>query len=232
MNSPELTALSEQLDELSALVDDLADDDYARPTRCPGWSVAELVAHCEGILLRLVQENAQPVDGEAEIDRVGYYRYEPDEPREGEDPGKTFSEVIRDRVIGEVAGRDGGELRTALEAAKVAALEGVRAIPSERVIQRSGHPRITYGELVASRNLELGVHTMDLAAAVGREERVAPATGAIITEMLDALLGAALPDALRWDTATYVLKGTGRRPITAAERAVLDDLADRFPLLE
>src|SRR5205085_322186 len=83
--------------------------------RCTGWSVAELVAHCEGMLVRLVGENARPVDGAPEIDRIGYYRYDPDGPREGEDAAKTFSEIIRDRVIDEVGGRSGGELRASLE---------------------------------------------------------------------------------------------------------------------
>jgi uncharacterized protein (TIGR03083 family) len=94
-------ALSAQLGDLVALVDALSEEDFGRPTRCPGWTVAELVAHCEGILLRLVGANAQEVDGGAEIDRVGYYRYDPDGPREGDRSGKTFSEVVRDRVIDE-----------------------------------------------------------------------------------------------------------------------------------
>jgi uncharacterized protein (TIGR03083 family) len=105
VESHEVGALSAQLGDLVALVDALSEDDFGRPTRCPGWSVAELVAHCEGILLRLVGENAQAVDGDAEIDRVGYYRYDPNGPREGETSGKTFSEVVRDRVIDEVRGR-------------------------------------------------------------------------------------------------------------------------------
>ena len=83
VHGPEMEALTAQLGDLVALVGDLSDDDFSRPTRCPGWSVAELVAHCEGILLRLVGE-----------------------------------------------------------------------IPAGRVIERSDHPRITYGEFVASRNLE------------------------------------------------------------------------------
>src|SRR5436309_429815 len=105
MRSAEADALETQLGELVSLVDDLSDEDFRRPTRCPGWSVAELVAHCEGMLLRLVGENAKAVDGEAEIDRVGYYRYDPEGPREGDSSGKTFSEVVRDRVIDEVGGR-------------------------------------------------------------------------------------------------------------------------------
>ena len=223
MHGPEMDALTAQLGDLGALVDDLSDEDFRRPTRCPGWSVAELVAHCEGILLRLVGENAKEVDGEAEIDRVGYYRYDPEGPREGDSSGKTFSEVVRDRVIDEVGGRSGAELRIALGAAVDAAVRGMGEIPAERVIERSGHPRITYGEFVASRNLEFGVHTMDIADAVGRPQRAHPDA--------DGLLGDPVPDALGWDTTTYILTGTGRRQLTADESEALGPLAAKFPLL-
>lgn len=231
MNGPAVDALSSQLDALVVLVRELSEDDFDRSTRCPGWSVAELVAHCEGMLERLVGENARPVDGEPEVDRVGYYRYDPEGPREGEDPSKTFSDVIRDRVIDEVGGRNPGELRASLEAAAGGALDGIRVIPAGRVIKRSGHPRMTFGEFVASRNLEFGVHTMDIEDAVGRAERVQPRAAGIITGILDGLLGSRVPDSLQWDTTTYILTGTGRRSLSADERSQLGDLAEEFPLL-
>ena len=231
VQSHEVDALSAQLGDLVAFVDALSEQAFGLPTRCPGWSVAELVAHCEGILLRLVGENTQEVDGEAEIDRVGYYRYDPDGPRVGEASEKTFSEVVRDRVIDEVGGRGGEELRTSLSGAVDKALEGIREIPAERVIERSGHPRITYGEFVASRNLEFGVHTMDIAHAVGRPQRVHPDAAPIITGILDGLLGQPVPDALRWGATTYILTGTGRRELTPDERTTLGPLATKFPLL-
>ena len=231
MHGDEVEALAAQLDDLIALVRVLSEEDFDRGTRCPGWSLSELVAHCVGMLLRLTGENAQPVDGEADIDRVGYYRYDPDGRREGEDPDKTFSEVIRDRVIDEVGGRTGDELRTSIEDAVEGALQGVRAIPAERVIKRSGHPRMTFGEFAATRNLEFGVHTMDIAQAVGRPERVRPAATTIITGILDRLLGEPVPESLRWDTTTYILTGTGRRELEADERAKLGGHAVKFPLL-
>ena len=67
MQGPEVDVLRRQLEELTALTSGLSDDDFARATRCPGWTVAELVAHCEGMLLRLVGENSREVGGEAEI---------------------------------------------------------------------------------------------------------------------------------------------------------------------
>ncbi len=231
MEGPAVAALEAQLQELLALVGDLSEEELTRATRCPGWSVAELIAHCEGMLQRLVGENAQPVDGAPEIDRVGYYGYDPDGPREAEDPEKTFSEVIRDRVIDEAAGREGAELRASLARAVDGALEGIRQVPHDRVIKRSGHPRMTFGEFVASRNLEFGVHTMDIAHAVGRPERTAPAATTIITGILDRLLGGPVPPSVDWDATTYILVGTGRHPLDAAECSQLGDLAARFPLL-
>jgi len=228
----DVDALANQCRELVALVGELTDDDWARSTRCPGWSVAELVAHCEGMLHRLVGANAEEVGGEPEIDRVGYYRYDPEGPREGEDPSKSFSDVIRDRVLDEVAGRSGAQLQASTEAAVDAALRGLETIPADRVIKRSGHPRMTYGEFVASRNLEFGVHTMDIAEAVGQDERVHPQAAPIITGILDGLLGDPLPAAVGWDTTTYILTGTGRRRLTEDDRARLGPLAERFPLLQ
>ena len=232
MHGPEVDALAAQFAELVSLVGDLSAEDWRRPTRCPGWTVAELVAHCEGMLIRLVGANAEQVGGTPEIDRVGYYRYDPEGPREGEDPDKTFSEIIRDRVIDEVGGRTGDELRASLEGAVAGAVEGVRRLPDDRVIKRSGHPRMTFGEFVASRNLEFGVHTMDIAQAVGRAERVDPDSARVITGILDGLLGEPAPAGLDWDSTTYILTGTGRRSLTNRERSLLGALAERFPLLQ
>ncbi len=41
----ETSALAEQQSELSELLAPLADDDWSRPSRCEGWSVADVVLH-------------------------------------------------------------------------------------------------------------------------------------------------------------------------------------------
>jgi uncharacterized protein (TIGR03083 family) len=227
----EVDALGAQCKELATLVGELADADWSRATRCPGWTVIELVAHCEGMLQRLVGANADPVDGDAEIDRVGYYGYDPDGPREGEDTSKTFSEVIKERVIEEVGGRSPDELRASLEEAISSALRGVVDVPGDRVIKRSGHPKIRFDEFIASRVLEIGVHTMDIGHATLRGERVHPDAVPIITEILHGLLGADLPPGMGWDDRTFILSGTGRRQLEPNERFALGALASKFPLL-
>jgi uncharacterized protein (TIGR03083 family) len=231
MDGPEVDALIGQLEALVELVESLSDEEFRLPTRCPGWTVAELVAHCEGILIRLVGENAVAVDRRPETDRVGYYRYDPHGPREDDGTDRTFSEVVRDRVVDEAAGRPPAELRVALDQAVRDAIDGVAELPGDRVIHRSGHAPMTYGEFVASRNVEFVVHTMDLAHAVGRPERGEPASEAVVVEILDALLDAPRPAAVSWTAGTYILTATGRRPLTGEERVALGELAARFPLL-
>ncbi|MGH7859598.1 MAG: maleylpyruvate isomerase N-terminal domain-containing protein, partial [Candidatus Binatia bacterium] len=152
-------ALDAQCKDLVALVGELSDADWERPSRCSGWTVKELIAHCEGMLERLPGYAEMKVKGAAEIDRVGYYGYDPDGPREGEDPSKTFSEVIRDRVVDEAAGRSNDEIRSSLERYAQESVARAREVDPKLVMKRSGHPPMEFGEFVASRVLEFGVHT-------------------------------------------------------------------------
>lgn len=227
----ELEALEAQCRDLVALVGELSDADWDRPSRCGGWTVKELVAHCEGMLERLPGYADMRVDGQAEIDRVGYYRYDPDGRREGEDPSKTFSEVIRDRVVEETAGRTKEEIVASLERFAEDSLARAREVEPKLVMKRSGHPPIEFGEFVASRVLELGVHTMDIGHAALKGERIHPDAIPVVIGILDGLLGAALPKGMGWDARTYILTGTGRRRLEPNERFVLGPLAEKFPLL-
>jgi uncharacterized protein (TIGR03083 family) len=231
VQGPEFDALEAQTKELLAQVDELSDEQWDVPTRCPGWTVKDLVAHCEGMMQRLVTYNAQAVDAPAEIDRSGYYAYDPDGPREGEDPDKTFSEVIRDRVVEESGQRSPTEIREGMASAAEEMLRGVAEIPADRVIKRSNHPRMPFGELVATRVLEFGIHGMDISHATLRGERIHPDAVAIVKGILLGRLEAPLPVAIGWDDRTFILSGTGRRRLESNERYALGSLAAKFPLL-
>jgi uncharacterized protein (TIGR03083 family) len=230
MERDELESVTELLGTYRALVSDLADEDFRRPTRCPGWTVSELVAHSERTLKFLVNEQAQPVDAEPTSDRVDVYRRDPNGPHPTV-PGKTPAEMIRDDIIEHVGGRGPGELRAAFALAVDGALSALPSIPADRVVRRSVGGALTFGELLASRHVEFGVHMMDVQHATGHPERVPPGAAAIITGMLDTVLGQGRPEALGWDTTRYIVAGTGRRALTSSERTVLGPLADRFPLV-
>jgi uncharacterized protein (TIGR03083 family) len=231
MHGPDVAALEAQCKELAALVGELSDEEWNRPSRCEGWTVKELVAHCEGMMLRLVGANIEPVEGPAESDRSGYYTYDPEGPREGESPDKTFSEHVRDRVIEEAGDRSADEIRDSLASAIGGMVAKVRELPADRVIKRSGHPKLPFGEFVATRVLEFGVHSMDIGHATLRGERVHPDAVPVITGILDGLLGVPLPKSIGWDPRTYILTGTGRRELLHNERFTLGPLAEKFPLL-
>lgn len=74
---------------------------------------------------------------------------------------------------------------------------------------------------------------MDIAHAVSRRQRVHSAAAAVITAIMDDLLGATVPDLLGWDSTTYSLTGTGRRKQLSGEEATtLGPLAGEFPHLQ
>jgi uncharacterized protein (TIGR03083 family) len=227
----DLDSVTELLGEFRALVSDLSDEDFGRPTRCPGWTVSEVVVHSERNLTDLVTERARPVDAEPTSDRVDVYRRDPNRPHPLV-PGKTQAEVVRDDAVEHVAGRSPGELRAAFVRAVDGALSGLPSIPADRVVRRRVGGALTFGELLASRYVEFGVHMLDIEDATGRPESVPPGAAAIITGILDAVLGQGRPEALGWDATQYIVVGTGRRELTSFERRVFGPLADRFPLVE
>jgi uncharacterized protein (TIGR03083 family) len=230
MQTSELDALEAQTNDLIALVGELTDAQFDLPTRCPGWTVKELVAHCIEMMVRLPNYAQQKVDATAEIDRSSYYGYDPDGPRE-EEPDKTFSEFIKDRVIGEVAGRGPTELRAALDEAASSMLAQLRDIPADLVIKRDSHRPIAMGELVATRVLEFGIHAMDIGHATLRGERLHPDAQEVIKGLLLGRLNAELPKGMGWTDRTFILSGTGRRQLERNERFALGSLASKFPLL-
>jgi uncharacterized protein (TIGR03083 family) len=226
-----LEALEAQSKELIALVDELSDEEWALPTRCPGWTVRELVVHCVEMMVRLPTYVELKVDGPAEIDRSSYYGYDPDGPREEEDPSKSFSEFIRDRVIDEAGSRSPDEIKEALVAAADEMLKRVADAPGDLVIKRTSHKSIAFDELVATRVLEFGIHAMDISHATLRGERIHPDAVRIVKGILQGRLDAELPKGIGWDDRTFILTGTGRRRLESNERFALGSLAAKFPLL-
>ena len=99
-----------------------------------------------------------------------------------------------------------------------------------RVI-RTWAPALTLDEFLKTRALEITVHGMDMALALGREPWATSEGVDVTVKILQGLLGPELPEALEWDELTFIDKGTGRSPLTDDERAALGRLAERFPLL-
>jgi hypothetical protein len=87
---------------------------------------------------------------------------------------------------------------------------------------------LTVAGFAATLAVEAAVHYLDLTVALPGAPAPAPAALALVRRVLDGLLGAPVPAA--WDDVTAALKGTGREPLTGADRQALAALAARFPL--
>lgn len=83
-------------------------------------------------------------------------------------------------------------------------------------------------DFIATLAVETAVHYLDMTICITSALPADPASLALVRRVIDGLLGFELGDL--WDDSTYALKGTGRLPITAAERATLGSAADSLPL--
>jgi hypothetical protein len=184
--------------------------------------VKELLGHVYRDVDRLGTALAAPGDLPAEEDAVSYWRtYDP--VADGPDIANRAKEIADAYATGADLARAFDEMWQARVAA------AGEADPS-RSVQTFG-PVLRLDEFLRTRVLELVVHRLDLLEALGRRRDVDPRAAPIVIALLDGLLGEQRPSALGWTDVEYIEAGTGRRPISAEERATLGGLAERFPLL-
>jgi uncharacterized protein (TIGR03083 family) len=206
-----LDALNTEAERLDTVLTGLTADQWAAPTRCAPWDAAALAAHITMALARLAPMLDAPEPATAAIDAAGYYR-----------PDERFSpETNTIRVdSAAAAASDGGPAVAARfhttwrSAAERCAAEP----PSRRVTTRHGDP-MTLADFLTTRVVEVAVHGIDLADALGLPRWTTPVAAAHVTGLL---LGAGHEKALAGiglDPVAFIAKATGREVFTPAERA-------------
>jgi uncharacterized protein (TIGR03083 family) len=224
-STEEFVAMQRVVNELFALLDGLPASDWERATRCPPLDVRALVAHIAGSFAFVRTWLIANPEGPARIDRSTMWRSFPDEaPRDvvqaaaATSDGKSATELDK-------------ELRTAvqrfIETAASVTPEQLAACP-----MFGDDFVLSARDVVANRVLEVGVHLLDIQAAVGLPEVLPEASTPVIRSILDGLLGESAPDELGWDGVRYALIGTGRAELTRSEHDILGELAACFPLLQ
>lgn len=151
-------ALSEQHDELWGLVDELDEGAWQLPSRCPGWTVADVVLH-----LAQTEEMALASFEDRLGDAAGAFVGDPGD----RDPG-----TVDDMAAWAVA-RERGEPGAVVATRWRAAADQVRAAfaatdPSHRVTWVSGE--LSALSLATTRLAETWIHTGDVAEALGRAQ--------------------------------------------------------------
>jgi uncharacterized protein (TIGR03083 family) len=208
----EMTAtLAAIYDDISEHVSGLGPAALLRPSRCAGWTVGDVLYHQLLDARRALVTFASPGTGEPDVDEVTYWQ---DFAPGGADAGAAHARHVRLVAAAYSDGMLGREWRDTA----AAAVRAARACPHE-LVTTQGHVLRT-GDFVSTLVFEATIHHLDMTD-------LPPDPGALrlVRRVLDGLLGGPGPD---WDDRTHALKGTGREPLTEAERAAY---GDRFPLI-
>lgn len=215
----ELAVLREAYPGLIDLAESLDEPASWKPSGCRGWTVRDLLLHLLSDAQRALVAFATPATGEPDRDRVSYWRTAPgrDDPdSRGLRATRTIASAWGLRPL----------VATYAETARAVLVVAGRTDPAARLATQ-GHVLLA-SELVATLTVEAAIHHLDMVVSLDRPGPGA-APLAAVRETLDGLLGH--PNPVGWDDVAWALAGSGRRALTAAERAALGADADRLPLL-
>jgi hypothetical protein len=214
-----VSLLSTAYRELSAVLSSLTVEEGFEPTGCQGWTAVDLGFHLLSDARRALVALHTPADGAADTTAVDYWTaWRPPEPGDEEELWSTRIAASAHGGLFPIAAR-----YAETTAAVVVATGWVR--PKDLV--RTQGRVLTVADLLSTLTVEAAVHHLDL---VLRLDRPGPSAEPLaeVRRVLEGLLGAALPD--RWDDVTAARRGTGREPLTPADRLELGPGARRFPL--
>jgi len=218
----EIDALAAEGAKTAAFLRGLDAPEWKAPTRCAPWDVREIVVHMTSMIEAVAGTAARPpVRAEPTKNRVTWWDYDIEE-----DQAATLDWVRQEATTypeGSLAGRWQAALERCVPAVRAAMK------PGDLVVQPGDNP-IRISEYVATRVLEITIHTMDVRDAFDLGPDPSPEGIEVTLGILAARLGAD-PRALGFDAADFVLLSTGRRALTDEDRGLLGSHATRLPLL-
>ena len=218
-----LDALDAVYRNVTAVAGGLGEADLMRPSRCAGWAVADVLYHELLDARRALRTFASPADRPPDRDDVSYWTdYAPGGAADYAEESAAHARYVRIAA----AAYPPGALAWEWSETAAAACRAGRAC-AHPAVTTQGHV-LTVTDFAATLAVEAAVHYLDLTVALPGAPAPEPASLALVRRVLAGLLGAPLPAA--WDDVTAALKGTGREPLTEADRQALGPSAGRFPL--
>ena len=203
----ELTASVDALEQTwrstASLCHELSDDDWDKPTRCPGWSVKDQLSHLVGLERVLMGEphpEHQPPDAPHIRDDVGRYMEVHVDLRRAQSPREILSDfeaMIDERIP---------ELRKIAEAGDAEApMAGPMGFESKA------------GSLIATRVLDSWVHEQDMRHAVDKPGGYDTSAAQVVFDRFVAGLGFVVgkrAEAPEGSGITFVIDGPIARTLT------------------
>lgn len=217
-------ALAQAYDGITRVVADLDDADLQRPTRCRGWLVADLLLHVLGDAQRALVALASPADGPATVDDVSYWQ---GFPGEADDSAARHAWWVRRSAA--AFERPSGVVRLWCDTAPAAVRAAGRADRDGFVSTQGQVLRVP--DFLATLTTEAVVHHLDLVLDLPDAPRPGVLAVRVAVTTMDGLLS---DDAVRpagWSDEEFLLKATGRLPLTDRDRLELGEVAGWFPLL-
>jgi uncharacterized protein (TIGR03083 family) len=215
-----LNAFQVEAEQLSRALSGLSGPDWDRPTRCEPWRVRDLLAHLTTTVGRLSEMLAAPAPARAEVTAATYYR--PDE-RFAPDVDAVRVDLARQRA--EQLG--GPALAGEFDVVWRRVDRACRAEPVDRLVATRFGDQMLLSEYLVTRVLELAVHGLDLADALGRRPWLTDRAADVVEELLVGGEPVA-SRALGWDRARFLRTATGRAPLTPEDRRRVERLGIRW----
>lgn len=196
--------------EQSRVFVDLVDHtpDLSTRTALEGWDCAVLVGHVSTAVEALWRWSGEPSPDTPKVDAVGWW--------DGVDAGvnDTFSQRY-------AAKRSHEQLRELVGSAIRRANDMLATMtPDATLVAPGGVAWTRFDQALATRIVELTVHGLDLAGAIGSTTAMSPAALAVTGQILDERLDGARPAELG-DDARWVPAATGREPHPDARLPVM-----------
>ena len=204
--------------ELSRALSGVRGADWARPTRCEPWSVREVLGHIRVVIGWLPQMVEGPAPDTADVSAARYYR--PDD-RFSLETNAARIQSARDLAADHV---DGAGLVADFASMWQQVYRQCRDEPVDRVVRTRHGDAMLLSEFLITRVVEVAVHGLDIADALGREPWL---TAEAEETVLGLVIGPAYRDHVRelqWDGPTALRKVTGRAELTDAERSRIERL--------
>jgi uncharacterized protein (TIGR03083 family) len=194
---------------LTLAVTGLAESRWDLPTGCAPWSVRDLLGHVRVVIAWLPGMLAGEAPASAEVSAVSYYR-----PDERFAAGTNAARIARARQHALECG-SGETLVKEFELTWRWVHDLCLAEPDGRVVRTRHGDAMLLSEFLLTRIVELAIHGLDLARAIGATPWLTPQAGDAVEELL--LSPAGSHRELGWDQVTFLLKATGREPLSTAE---------------
>jgi uncharacterized protein (TIGR03083 family) len=209
--------------QLAGAMTGVSATEWRLPTRCAPWTVSELLAHVRVVIAWLPGMLAAPAPIRAEVSAVEYYR--PDD-RFAPDTNAARIALAQDHAAEQLSGAALAEdFNTTWQQVD----QLCQAEPEGRVVRtRHGDPMLL-SEFLLTRVVEVAVHGLDLADALGREPWLTPQAADVVQDLLlGGPDGAAALEKLGWGQLRFLRKATGREPITREEASDVSRLGIRW----